>query len=293
MRSINDIIEIAQVSEYLCSVDIARKGLYGGGIDLQLPLKINNIRKSVQWVNDHNPVTGHRSIAYLILSTVGDVGDVITVEVNDESYGGIISLGSYQIQPSDTTVEDLAQNLAGSLNYYGYVISYVAPDIVKIESHLIEPASVNGDNLIVDPGGNTDYSIIQFAGGINPYDVDQELRNIANYLYALCAPYNVKAASIIGIVEPNVNARAVVLSSIISPIRITSEDFVDATHWDGQNSVNQTVLGSYRLQVFANFIARYLTEGTEWERTASGINILLDGFDALSNEYEFYIDISA
>jgi hypothetical protein len=149
MRSINDIIEIAQVSEYLCSVDIARKGLYGGGIDLQLPLKINNIRKSVQWVNDHNPVTGHRSIAYIIISDVGNPGDIIEVKVNDQSYGGIISLGTYEVQPSDTTVEDLAQNLAGALSYYGYIISYVAPDIVKIESHLIEPATVNGNNLIV------------------------------------------------------------------------------------------------------------------------------------------------
>jgi hypothetical protein len=138
-----------------------------------------------------------------------------------------------------------------------------------------------------------DYRIIQFSGGINPSDVDQELRSIANYLYALCAPYNVKAASIIGIVEPNVNARPVMISSIISPIRVTSEDFADDTHWNGQNSVNQPVLGSYRLQVFANFIARYLTEGTEWERTSTGVNILLDGFDALSNEYELYIDISA
>jgi hypothetical protein len=138
-----------------------------------------------------------------------------------------------------------------------------------------------------------DYNIIQFSGGINPSNKDQELRAMANYLYALCAPYNNKAASIIGIVEPNTNARPIVIGTIISPIRVVSANFVDATHWGGANSAGQVVLPSYKLQVFANFIARYLTEGTEWERTSSGVNILLDGFDALANDYEFYIDISA
>jgi hypothetical protein len=44
--------------------------------------------------------------------------------------------------------------------------------------------------------------------------------------------------------------------------------------------------------VFSNFIARYLTEGTEWVRTANGINVIMPGFDATTNSYEFYIDIS-
>jgi hypothetical protein len=149
MKDIIDIIEIAKVSEYLSNVDIQRKGLYGGGTDVQLPIKINNIRKSVEWLSDHNPVLGRRSTAFIILSDTGNPGDIIQVKVNDESYGGIISLGSYQIQPSDTTVEILAQNLAAALSYYGYIISYIAPDIVQIQSHLISPESVNGDNLIV------------------------------------------------------------------------------------------------------------------------------------------------
>jgi hypothetical protein len=82
------------------------------------------------------------------------------------------------------------------------------------------------------------------------------------------------------------------MTGIISPIRITEVDFVNATDWNGQNSVNQAVLSNYRLQVFANFLARYLLQGVEWQRTLQGIQILLPGFDATTNQYEFYIDIS-
>lgn len=131
-----------------------------------------------------------------------------------------------------------------------------------------------------------------FSGGVNAQDNVQVLRNQANYLYALCAAYSLQAANTIGIVDDNVIARPVTIGALVTPIRITSVNFVDATHWNGANSINQPILSSYRLQVFANFIARYLVQGTEWERTASGINILIDGFDALTNEYEFYIDIS-
>jgi hypothetical protein len=132
----------------------------------------------------------------------------------------------------------------------------------------------------------------QFSGGINATENDPSLVGTSNYLYALCAPYNLQAAYIINSFAGGNTSPVSPTLGIITPIRITQSDFVDATHWNGQNSVNQPILVGYRLQVFANFIARYLLQGTEWERTPNGVNILLDGFDATTQEYEFYIDIS-
>lgn len=43
-------INIAKVSQFLASNDIAKAGLFGGGQDLQLPRKIYCIRKSVEWL---------------------------------------------------------------------------------------------------------------------------------------------------------------------------------------------------------------------------------------------------
>ena len=132
----------------------------------------------------------------------------------------------------------------------------------------------------------------QFSGGIDATENDPSLIGTSNYLYALCAPYNLQAAYIINNFINGNTSPVSPTNAIITPIRITQDDFVDATHWNGQNSLSQPILAGYRLQVFANFIARYLLQGTEWERTANGVNILLDGFDATTQEYEFYIDIS-
>jgi hypothetical protein len=177
MYTVAQKINIAKISQYLCLNDISKKGLYGGGVDLDLPNKIYNIRKSVEWL--------------------------------------------YMLDSNDSS-----------------------------------------------------------------------LTATSDYLYALCAPYNLQAAYIINTFNGGSTSPVSPIIGIITPIRITEVDFIDATHWAGQNSVGQPILSAYRLQVFANFVARYLSEGTEWERTGSGINVLLPGFDATTQQYEFYIDIS-
>jgi hypothetical protein len=135
-------------------------------------------------------------------------------------------------------------------------------------------------------------NVTQFQGGVDASSADPSLVGTSNYLLALCAPYSLKAAYIINNVTSGVMVTPSGFATIITPIRVTELDFVDATHWDGQNSVNQVVLSNYRLQVFGNFIARYLLQGTEWVRTPNGIEIIMPGFDATTNQYEFYIDIS-
>jgi len=120
---------------------------------------------------------------------------------------------------------------------------------------------------------------------------DETLTKTSNYLLTLCGKFGLQARHVSG------TAGIVVIPSnsttIISPIRITNDDFVDATHWDGQNSLSVSVRSTFKLQVFANFVARFLEEGSEWERTATGIDVLLPGFDATTNQYEFYIYLSA
>jgi len=135
-------------------------------------------------------------------------------------------------------------------------------------------------------------TVTQFQGGVDASGGEPSLVDTSNYLYALCAPYNLKAAYLINTNLPTVIVSPSGVSGIITPIRVIETDFIDATHWAGQNSVNQQILPNYRLQVYANFIARYLLQGTEWQRTSSGIQILMPGFDATVNQYEFYIDIS-
>jgi len=77
-----------------------------------------------------------------------------------------------------------------------------------------------------------------------------------------------------------------------SPVFMDSNDFVNATEWDGANEQGRVITSLNTLQVFANYIPRFLREGTEWERTATGINILIADFDATDLYYDFYIYVS-
>lgn len=49
-------LDIASISEYLSAVDIKKKGLYGGGVPVNLPEKIYIIRKSIAYWYALDPI---------------------------------------------------------------------------------------------------------------------------------------------------------------------------------------------------------------------------------------------
>ena len=53
--SISQKINIAKLSQMLATVDIIKRGLFGGGVNLQLPRLIYMIRKNVEWLYDLDP----------------------------------------------------------------------------------------------------------------------------------------------------------------------------------------------------------------------------------------------
>lgn len=121
------------------------------------------------------------------------------------------------------------------------------------------------------------------------------LRQVANYLYSIC-PYSAQALAIINNGGSPITPTTPTI--IKSPIPIFGSDFATATAWNGQNSDSISIRSTYTLQVFWNDIQRFLQEGTEWNRTSSGIEIInngttITGFDALTNpDYSLYIYIS-
>lgn len=55
MLTVAEIIEIAEISQYLAHVDIRNKNIYYGTLDLKLPQKLYAIRKNVEWLYDLDP----------------------------------------------------------------------------------------------------------------------------------------------------------------------------------------------------------------------------------------------
>lgn len=136
-------------------------------------------------------------------------------------------------------------------------------------------------------------TITNMSGGITPVLPSVQLEANANYLYALCGAYSLDAARILNY---NTGGGSVVIGGggqIISPIKITSSDFANATDWDGENIYGINIQPYYTLQVYADSMnQRFLNENTEWVRTSTGVKILLDGFDATIYDYTIYIYIS-
>lgn len=53
--TVAQIISIAKVSQYLCTVDIEKTGLYAGGTDLNLPRKLYSTRKDIEYQYELDP----------------------------------------------------------------------------------------------------------------------------------------------------------------------------------------------------------------------------------------------
>lgn len=153
MLSIPSIIEIAKVSQYLAQNDIDNKGLYGGGIDLQLPNKLYNIRKSVEWMYDQDNTeptlsatseyllalcAKYRALAQLnlqpqiITSTLDNFGDVnvglnsnaqfFTIRATGLTPPGYFDINSY----TNFEISDDGVSWTGNL-FPSYTTSTVAP----------------------------------------------------------------------------------------------------------------------------------------------------------------------
>ena len=69
-----------------------------------------------------------------------------------------------------------------------------------------------------------------------------------------------------------------------STIKAVSADFADATHY------NNPAIAGKTLGIFFNEINRFL-EDTEFAYTATGIQVLIPGFNSTLNNYTLYISI--
>lgn len=93
MPTIASIVSIYPVAQYLATIDIKKRGLYGGGVDLQLPEKIRNIGMSVERVYNDDPtdttLTSTANYLYALMGKYGMQAQAVTGIAG--SVAGIIS----------------------------------------------------------------------------------------------------------------------------------------------------------------------------------------------------------
>lgn len=110
----------------------------------------------------------------------------------------------------------------------------------------------------------------------------QSIRGTTNYLIWLIGFWGQQAQAIS---EGGGGGTVIPGGDVVTPITISGTDFVSATNWDNTGYANK------QLVVFSNGIARYLTFGTEWAYTTTGITILMPGFDSALMDYTMVITI--
>ena len=110
----------------------------------------------------------------------------------------------------------------------------------------------------------------------------EDLQQVADYGYALCWPYAPKAESIVnggggGSVSP-------VTPTQQFPIYITEADFTSATFYPNTNIIGSNIV------IFINELNRYFFNGVDFTISATGITMLVAGFDATLNTYNIIIE---
>jgi len=144
------IINIAKISQYLAAQDVAKGSLFGNRITPDTPKILYMERKAVEWLYNLTPnLTEVKAIGYINVTDVGNDGDSIEVSINDPVLG-LVSLGSYTKQSSDTDTAILAASIASALssNTYGYTISSSTSQI-SIQARTGLGSEINGGSNIV------------------------------------------------------------------------------------------------------------------------------------------------
>jgi len=116
------------------------------------------------------------------------------------------------------------------------------------------------------------------------------LQVAADYLYEAMGRFGLGASYVItngggGSIAPISPLSPFVMGKYLVEVNGGVPDFANATDYDDPD------IAGKNLVVFWNDIPRFLIPGTEWAYTLTGIRILIGGFDATVNNYNFKIFI--
>jgi hypothetical protein len=164
--TISEIIDIANISQYLASRDVAFDGIFNwGSLDKDLPLKIYDVREAVEWANNEDYSAQSATAIFFIGGSIHE-GDTIEVFVEDP-IEGLISIGFYELTQSDTTYSIIATNLAAAINLYGYSAVSIN-DAVVVTAPLSAGSLLNGISLTIE---FTPFVATEFEASINGVDL--------------------------------------------------------------------------------------------------------------------------
>lgn len=146
MPSVSRILSLAEVGCYLAANDIDKGNVFGKKLDERLPTTIYMVYKVLKKIYDNGGTAQSevRATGLITIADIGNDGDEIEVSVIDPIYG-LISLGTYEKQNTDTDSSVLASSIIAEMNNntYGYLFSSVG-NVISIIARSGIGSLVNG-----------------------------------------------------------------------------------------------------------------------------------------------------
>jgi hypothetical protein len=252
-------IDIAKLSQYIATNAIQKSGLYGGGEDLLLPRKLYCIRKNVEWLYDQDP----------------------TNETLIATSNYLLALcGKYQFAAL------AAQNAGGSIVPISVGSGPNALDFIVSAS---SPIPTGGTTLYIPQF--IGYNIIFARGGLVQYTTPQpgsavyySWSSATGYLHLLPDPDGAATEGESFHIQP-IGVGTAITTPDIYPFVITSADFES----DGVTYNNAAIVNDNLALYVNNFTSNVLFAPTDFTYTATGIEIIADGFNANNFDYSILV----
>jgi hypothetical protein len=134
LLTVPETIQVAKISQYLSSNDIDKAGLFGGGMDIQLPRKIYCVRKNVEWRYDIDPtddsLTATSNYLYALCGKYGLYAQSVT------GGGGAVSPVSPSSVPDPYDFEVDASSLIANGESTKTIESFIGYNLLFIRSNV-------------------------------------------------------------------------------------------------------------------------------------------------------------
>jgi hypothetical protein len=149
--SISETIRLGDISVPLSANYQAKGNLFGERLAFTAPQTIALVTDALRWQWAGFPdIQEVAATATITIDTIGDTGQIITVEVNDPILGWI-TLANYTLTDSDSLPVTIADSLASALSFntYHYGVS-VLDNVITLTAPFGDGALINGVSPLIN-----------------------------------------------------------------------------------------------------------------------------------------------
>lgn len=149
--SISETIRLGDISVPLSANYQAKGNLFGERLAFTAPQTIALVTDALRWQWAGFPdIQEVAATATITIDTIGDTGQIITVQVNDPIQG-LITLANYTLTDSDSLPVTIADFLASALSFntYNYGVS-VLDNVITLTAPFGDGALINGVSPLIN-----------------------------------------------------------------------------------------------------------------------------------------------